>query len=194
MALVDYNDALVRRDRELAERNRRGPSLFRTKEQVENFQRSPFMQKVREHQLAVHNRQQSRDSERARTDPEFQPRDDDFDAPPVRPFDANENYYKYLGIGENATADQVRKAYKKMCLKYHPDKLRQTGKQIKGCASAEEAAEEAKETFLSIQEAFEILGDQATRRQYDRQRISEEELDKQYDHRRNRRRENEENA
>ncbi|EGB09652.1 hypothetical protein AURANDRAFT_9489, partial [Aureococcus anophagefferens] len=81
---------------------------------------------------------------------------------------ANENYYKYLGIGENATADQVRKAYKKMCLKYHPDKLRQTGKQIKGCASAEEAAEEAKETFLSIQEAFEILGDQATRRQYDR--------------------------
>ncbi|KAH8043871.1 hypothetical protein JL720_17272 [Aureococcus anophagefferens] len=147
MALVDYNDALVRRDRELAERNRRGPSLFRTKEQVENFQRSPFMQKVREHQLAVHNRQQSRDSERARTDPEFQPRDDDF-GPPVRP-SANENYYKYLGIGENATADQ---------------------------------------------EAFEILGDQATRRQYDRQRISEEELDKQYDHRRNRRRENEENA
>ena len=154
------------------------------------------MQKVREHQLAVHNAQARRDDERRRTDPEFQPRDDDFDAPPVRPFDANENYYKYLGLSENATADQVRKAYKKMCLKYHPDKLRQTGRSIKmgKDATREEIEEEAKETFLSIQEAFEILGDQATRRQYDRQRISEAELDKQYDHRQNRRKENEENA
>lgn len=66
------------------------------------------MQKVREHQMAVYNAQERRDEERRRTDPEFNPRDDDFDAPPVRPFDANENYYKYLGISKNATTDQAR--------------------------------------------------------------------------------------
>ena len=102
----------------------------------------------------------------------------------VRPFDANENYYGYLGLSGTCTADQVRRAYKRMCLKYHPDKLRQGGRAVKTGGKKEvydeaKAAEAAKETFLKVQEAFEILGDQATRRQYDRQRISEEELDKQ---------------
>ena len=102
----------------------------------------------------------------------------------VRPFDANENYYGYLGLSGTCTADQVRRAYKRMCLKYHPDKLRQGGRAVKTGGKKEvydeaKAAEAAKETFLKVQEAFEILGDQATRRRYDRQRISEEELDKQ---------------
>lgn len=195
MSIVDYNNPIVKYERELAERKNRGPSIFRTKEQHQNFQKSPFMQKIREHQMAVYNANNRRDEERARTDPEFNPRDDDFDAPPVRPFDHNENYYKYLGIKEAATTDEVRRAYKKMCLKYHPDKLRQTGAKIKTGKKhdAELEAEEAKETFLSIQEAFEILSDQATRRQYDRSRISENELDKQYDHRKERARERKEN-
>jgi DnaJ-class molecular chaperone len=161
---------------------------------------SDFMKKCREHQLAVIKGQERWDGERRRRDPEFQPRDSDWDAPPVRPFDAKCNYYEWLGVTSEATFAEVRKAYKQMCLKYHPDKLRQSGRALKlpgvtGRACDRKYEEqEAREVFLKLQEAFEILSDQATRRQYDRQRISEEELDKQYDHRRNRRRENEENA
>ena len=73
--LADFN-MFVRPQRELAERKNRGPSIFRTKEQAANFQKSPFMQKVREHQMAVYHSQNRRDEERRRTDPEFNPRDD----------------------------------------------------------------------------------------------------------------------
>ena len=104
----------------------------------------------------------------------------------MRPFDAKCNYYEWLGVKSEATFAEVRKAYKQMCLKYHPDKLRQSGRALKlpgvtGRACDRKYEEqEAREVFLKLQEAFEILSDQATRRQYDRQRISEEESDRQY--------------
>ena len=112
--------------------------------------------------------------------------------PPRRAFDAKNDYYEWLGVTKEATFAEVRKAYKSMCLKYHPDKMRQRGLALKlpGVTGREcdrkYEEKEAREVFLKLQEAFEILSDQATRRQYDRQRISEDELDKQYTFRANR--------
>ena len=52
--------------------------------------KSDFMKKCREHQLAVYEGQKRWDGERRRRDPEFQPRDSDWDAPPVRAFRAGQ--------------------------------------------------------------------------------------------------------
>jgi len=63
------------------------------------------------------------------------------------------DYYKILGVARDATADQLKKAYRKLALKYHPDKNR-------GQAGAE-----AK--FKEIGEAYEVLSDEKKRRIYD---------------------------
>lgn len=62
------------------------------------------------------------------------------------------NYYKVLGIEKNATEEEVKKAYRKMALKYHPDKNKAT---------------DAEEKFKQISEAYEVLSDPNKRRIYD---------------------------
>lgn len=62
------------------------------------------------------------------------------------------NYYKVLGIEKNATEEEVKKAYRKMALKYHPDKNK---------------AADAEEKFKQISEAYEVLSDPNKRRIYD---------------------------
>jgi len=57
-------------------------------------------------------------------------------------------YYEKLGLQDNASYDEVKKAYKKMAIKYHPDK--QSNK------STEEKAD-AEKKFKEIAEAYEIL-------------------------------------
>lgn len=56
--------------------------------------------------------------------------------------------YKILGIEENATDDEVKRAYRKMAVKFHPDKVAQMG---------EEFQKGAKEKFQKIQEAYEAI-------------------------------------
>lgn len=56
--------------------------------------------------------------------------------------------YKVLGIDPNATDDEVKKAYRKMAIKFHPDKVAQMG---------EEYQKGAKEKFQKIQEAYEAI-------------------------------------
>nr|XP_033324355.1 dnaJ protein homolog 1 [Megalopta genalis]XP_033324357.1 dnaJ protein homolog 1 [Megalopta genalis]XP_033324358.1 dnaJ protein homolog 1 [Megalopta genalis] len=63
------------------------------------------------------------------------------------------DYYKILGITKNATDDEIKKAYRKLALKYHPDKNRNAG---------------AEEKFKEIAEAYEVLSDSKKREVYDK--------------------------
>lgn len=63
------------------------------------------------------------------------------------------NYYKILGVSKNASDDEIKKAYRKLALKYHPDKNRAAG---------------AEEKFKEIAEAYEILSDAKKREVFDK--------------------------
>jgi DnaJ-class molecular chaperone len=67
---------------------------------------------------------------------------------------AENDYYKVLGVSREASADEIRKAYRKLSRKYHPD-MKPNDK-------------DAEEKFKQINEAFEVLGDTEKREQYDR--------------------------
>ena len=58
------------------------------------------------------------------------------------------DYYSTLGVNRNATEDDIKKAYRKMAVTYHPDKVAQMG---------EEYQKGAKEKFQKIQDAYEAL-------------------------------------
>lgn len=64
------------------------------------------------------------------------------------------DYYEILGVAKSATADEIKKAYRKVAMQFHPDRN-------PGDKSAEEKFKEAAE-------AYEILSDQDKRAQYDR--------------------------
>lgn len=64
------------------------------------------------------------------------------------------NYYKILEINKNANKEEIKSAYKKLALKYHPDKNK-TNK------------EEAENKFKEISEAYEILSDDQKKFNYD---------------------------
>src|SRR5512135_1011686 len=66
---------------------------------------------------------------------------------------AKKDYYEILGVSRSAGADEIKKAYRQMALKYHPD--RNPGNK------------EAEEKFKEAAEAYEVLGDQAKRQRYD---------------------------
>jgi DnaJ family protein B protein 4 len=62
------------------------------------------------------------------------------------------SYYEILGISNDATEADIKKAYRTLSLKYHPDR---------------NPSEDAKEKIQKINEAYETLGDPALRKQYD---------------------------
>ena len=64
------------------------------------------------------------------------------------------DYYKILGVDKNASQDEIKKAYRKLAVKYHPDKNPNDKK--------------AEEKFKNISEAYEVLKDPETREKYDR--------------------------
>lgn len=63
------------------------------------------------------------------------------------------DYYKILGIGKTAADDEIKKAYRKLALKFHPDKNKEPG---------------AEEKFKEIAEAYEVLSDKKKRDVYDK--------------------------
>jgi curved DNA-binding protein len=63
------------------------------------------------------------------------------------------DYYKVLGVSKNASQDEIKKAYRKLAVKYHPDKN-----------TDNKAAEEK---FKAVNEAHEVLGDPEKRKKYD---------------------------
>ena len=54
------------------------------------------------------------------------------------------DYYAILGVGRKASEDELKKAYRKMALKYHPDKNKDPG---------------AEDKFKEIAEAYDVLRD-----------------------------------
>ncbi|CAG9805674.1 unnamed protein product [Chironomus riparius] len=64
------------------------------------------------------------------------------------------DYYKILEVSKSATEPEIKKAYKKLALKYHPDKNPNN-------------AEEANKKFREISEAYQVLSDEKKRRIYD---------------------------
>ncbi|GMF50918.1 unnamed protein product [Phytophthora fragariaefolia] len=69
------------------------------------------------------------------------------------------NYYKILGVARNSEAKEIKKAYRKQALEWHPDKH----------TDKDEAEREAVEKrFHDIAEAYEILSNEETRAMYDR--------------------------
>jgi DnaJ-class molecular chaperone len=63
------------------------------------------------------------------------------------------NYYDILGINKTASAEEIKKSYRKLAMQYHPDKN-------KGDTVAEKK-------FKEINEAYQTLSDAGKRKQYD---------------------------
>ena len=62
------------------------------------------------------------------------------------------NYYKILGVNRTASEDDIKKAYWKLALKFHPDKNKEP---------------DAEEKFKEIAEAYEVLGDKTKKNKFD---------------------------
>ena len=63
------------------------------------------------------------------------------------------DYYKILGVTKDSNQIQIRKAFRKLALQYHPDKNKNS--------------EESKQKFMEIVKAYEILSDEKARERYD---------------------------
>lgn len=84
------------------------------------------------------------------------------------------DYYKILGVSKSASTDEIKKAYRKLALKYHPD-------QNKGDKASEER-------FKEINEAYAVLSNPEKRKQYDmfgaegfQQRFTQEDIFRDFD-------------
>ncbi|MBR5784550.1 MAG: DnaJ domain-containing protein, partial [Bacteroidales bacterium] len=66
---------------------------------------------------------------------------------------AKRDYYEVLGVSKTATADELKKAYRKLALQYHPDK--------------NQGDKEAEEKFKEAAEAYDVLSNQEKRQRYD---------------------------
>ena len=65
------------------------------------------------------------------------------------------DYYEILGIQKDATQQQIKKAYRSLALKYHPDRV------------SEDKKAESEEKFKEISEAYGVLSDPKKRQMYD---------------------------
>ena len=65
---------------------------------------------------------------------------------------AKRDYYEVLGVSKTASADEIKRAYRKLARQYHPD--------------ANKAADASKK-FAEVQQAYDVIGDETARKKYD---------------------------
>ena len=65
----------------------------------------------------------------------------------------NKDYYKILGLDKSAGPGDIKKAYRKLAMKYHPDRNKDN--------------KSAEEKFKEISEAYAVLSDPEKKKQYD---------------------------
>jgi curved DNA-binding protein len=87
---------------------------------------------------------------------------------------ANKDYYKILGVNKDVSDEKLKKAYRKLAMKHHPDQNKDSKR--------------AEERFKEINEAYAVLSDKEKRRQYDmfgaegfHQRFSQEDIFRNFD-------------
>ncbi len=85
-----------------------------------------------------------------------------------------EDYYKILGVNRNATKDELKKAFRRLAMKYHPDKNK--------------GDKQAEERFKTINEAYAVLSNDEKKKQYDmfgaegfKRRFSQEDIFRGFD-------------
>ena len=66
---------------------------------------------------------------------------------------AKRDFYEILGVGKGATKEEMKKSYRKIAMKFHPDR--------------NEGDKAAEEKFKEINEANEVISDSGKRQQYD---------------------------
>lgn len=71
---------------------------------------------------------------------------------------ANKDYYAILGVNKNASADEIKSAYRKLAKQWHPDVF---------ARDSEEKKKKAKEKFTEIQHAYDVLSDPEKKSNYD---------------------------
>ena len=74
------------------------------------------------------------------------------------------DYYKILGVTKDSNQIQIRKAFRKLALQYHPDKNKNS--------------EESKQKFMEIVKAYEILSDEKARERYDSNTLNNKNIQK----------------
>ena len=70
-------------------------------------------------------------------------------------FSTDKNYYKILGLSQNATAETIKKKYRKLAKEHHPD--------------TNSGSKKSEDKFKLVSEAYEVLGNKEKRQAYDRQ-------------------------
>lgn len=70
------------------------------------------------------------------------------------------NLYEILEISKDATTNEIKRKYRELTKKYHPDKFSN---------ASEESKKQAENKFREINEAYSILGNENTRKEYDKQ-------------------------